>query len=348
MPARLIAISDIHGCLAALRTILDAVKPESDDTIVALGDYIDRGPDSRGVIDCLIKLQSSCNLVPLLGNHDAMLIDVCSGREDLLADWLLFGGNATLSSYGVLRPDKIPQNHIAFLEDCLLYYETEKHVFLHATYDPALPLDRQTLQSLLWDKLRPAPPGPHCSGKTVIVGHTAQRTRRNPGPGLPQVHRHLLLRRRLAHGPGRHIRPNLAGRQVRKTPGLNRMRFRDRPFCVRLARGAPCAAWSLPMTLTALHQLEPRYRLEQATITLAPCFALGASYYETSRHVAEHLAKTACGFLMMVKKMRTTGRRQQKQDCLAASVRELTNYAAGVKLNLTIWPRGRPRKVGKK
>ena len=175
MPARLIAISDIHGCLAALRAILDAVKPVSDDTIVALGDYIDRGPDSRGVIECLIKLQSSCNLIPLLGNHDAMLVDICSGREDLLPDWLLFGGNATLSSYGLTKPDAIPQNHVAFLEDCLLYYETEKHIFLHATYDPALPLERQTLQMLLWDKIRPVPPGPHCSGKTVIVGHTAQR-----------------------------------------------------------------------------------------------------------------------------------------------------------------------------
>jgi serine/threonine protein phosphatase 1 len=175
MPARLIAIGDIHGCSAALRTILDAIEPQSDDTIVTLGDYIDRGPDSRGVIDCLLQLQSSCNLVPLLGNHDEMLIDIYNGREDLLGDWLLFGGEATLSSYGTSKPEKIPQNHIEFLEDCLLYHETEKYIFLHATYDPALPLERQTVQMLLWNKIRPTPPGPHCSGKTVIVGHTAQR-----------------------------------------------------------------------------------------------------------------------------------------------------------------------------
>jgi serine/threonine protein phosphatase 1 len=176
MPARLIAIGDIHGCLAALRTILDAVAPGSDDTIVTLGDYIDRGPDSRGTIDSLIQLQSSCRLVPLLGNHDVMLIDILNGQPDLLDDWLLFGGSATLMSYGTIKPETIPQNHIEFLENCPLYYETEKHIFLHGTYDPKLPLDRQTLQALLWDKIRPTPPGPHCSGKTVIVGHTAQRS----------------------------------------------------------------------------------------------------------------------------------------------------------------------------
>ena len=71
MPARLIAIGDIHGCLAALLSILDAIKPTGEDTIVTLGDYIDRGPDSRGVIDCLIQIAIfDCHLVPLLGNHD--------------------------------------------------------------------------------------------------------------------------------------------------------------------------------------------------------------------------------------------------------------------------------------
>jgi serine/threonine protein phosphatase 1 len=176
MPARLIAIGDIHGCLAALRTILDAIAPGSDDTIVTLGDYVDRGPDSRGVIDCLMHIQSYCHLVPLLGNHDELLIDIRNGRSELIADWLLFGGDATLMSYGTKRPEDIPSDHIEFLENCMLYFETEKHLFLHGTYDPALPIERQSLQTLLWDKIRPTPPGPHCSGKTVIVGHTAQRT----------------------------------------------------------------------------------------------------------------------------------------------------------------------------
>jgi serine/threonine protein phosphatase 1 len=175
MPTRLIAISDIHGCLPALESVLKMVSPARDDTIVTLGDYVDRGPDSRGVIERLIGLQGACNLVPLLGNHDEMLIDIYNGRADLLGDWLSFGGDATLASYGTSRPEAIPENHIEFLEDCLLYYETGKHIFLHGTYDPALPMERQKSKTLLWDKIRPVPPGPHCSGKTMIVGHTAQR-----------------------------------------------------------------------------------------------------------------------------------------------------------------------------
>jgi serine/threonine protein phosphatase 1 len=175
MTARLIAIGDMHGCLAALQSILKAIAPGRDDTIVTMGDYVDRGPDSRGVIDNLINLQFSCHLVPLLGNHDELLLDICNGQYELIADWLLFGGSATLTSYRTLLPEEIPHKHIEFLNNCLLYYETDRYIFLHATYDPALPMDRQKSQTLLWDKIRPVPPGPHFSGKTVIVGHTAQR-----------------------------------------------------------------------------------------------------------------------------------------------------------------------------
>ncbi len=175
MPARLIAIGDIHGCLAALRTILDAIEPEVEDTIVTLGDYIDRGPNSMDVMERMLQIQSSCRLVPLLGNHDEMLINIVNGQNELFADWLLFGGNATLMSYGSLKVAIIPEEHIDFLQSCRLYYETDQYIFLHGAYDPALPMERQDSETLLWGKLRPTPPEPHCSGKTVIVGHTAQR-----------------------------------------------------------------------------------------------------------------------------------------------------------------------------
>ena len=100
MTPRTIAIGDIHGCSAALDALLDAIRPRPEDTIVTLGDYIDRGPDSRGVLDRLIDLGRRCRLVPLLGNHDQMLLDVRSGKYPIY--WLLdIGGHG---DPGLLRP----------------------------------------------------------------------------------------------------------------------------------------------------------------------------------------------------------------------------------------------------
>jgi len=175
MLGRLIAIGDLHGCLAALDAILEHVAPQADDTIVTLGDYIDRGPDSRGVIARLLELRTACRLTPLLGNHDDILLDICQGAEELMGDWLTFGGEQTLASYQTMKPHKIPADHIEFLESCTLMHETERHFFTHGSYDPRLPLDEQNPRLLLWGKLRPTPPGPHPSGKIAIVGHTAQR-----------------------------------------------------------------------------------------------------------------------------------------------------------------------------
>src|SRR5918994_272072 len=99
MPARTIAIGDIHGCSAALAALIEAIAPRPEDVVVPLGDYIDRGPDSRGVLDLMIDLGWRCRLVPLLGNHDQMLLDVRAGRYPI--SWLLdMGGAATLASYG--------------------------------------------------------------------------------------------------------------------------------------------------------------------------------------------------------------------------------------------------------
>jgi serine/threonine protein phosphatase 1 len=175
MPERLIAIGDIHGCLAALTAILEKIAPQPDDVLVTLGDYVDRGPDSRGVLELLIELQTKCRLVPLLGNHDEIFLSVCEGEDDLLDDWLCFGGEATLASYKTSRPSKTPEPHLEFIRNCALLFESERHFFTHGSYDPIVPLDQQSPRIMLWGKMRPDPPGPHCSGKIAIVGHTAQR-----------------------------------------------------------------------------------------------------------------------------------------------------------------------------
>ncbi|MHC4404655.1 MAG: metallophosphoesterase, partial [Planctomycetota bacterium] len=76
MPGRIIAIGDIHGHSRALATILESVDPQPEDTIVPLGDYCDRGPDTRGVLNQLIELGERCRVVPILGKHDEMLLEI--------------------------------------------------------------------------------------------------------------------------------------------------------------------------------------------------------------------------------------------------------------------------------
>lgn len=171
---RLFAIGDVHGCSTALRALIEAINPQPEDTIVTLGDYIDWGPDSRGVIDLLIGLSGRCNLVPLLGNHEEMLLSaVESGSE--LRYWLQFGGEETLNSYQYDGGrDMIPEKHVHFIRSCRDYFETSTHIFAHANYDDRLPMDRIGGTKLRWEHIDIHDQRPHYSGKTVVVGHTPQ------------------------------------------------------------------------------------------------------------------------------------------------------------------------------
>jgi serine/threonine protein phosphatase 1 len=178
---RLLAIGDIHGCSRALAKVLDAVAPAAEDTLIALGDYVDRGPDSRGVLDVLTDLYAQGRLIPLRGNHDQMMLDSahdCTYQEM----WLACGGKETLASYGVtagspVALDAIPDKHWDFLEEALLdWYETDQHFFVHANAYPDLELAEQPNYMLFWEKLYQ--PCVHVSGKIMICGHTKQRTGR--------------------------------------------------------------------------------------------------------------------------------------------------------------------------
>ncbi|MDY0165684.1 MAG: metallophosphoesterase family protein [Thermoguttaceae bacterium] len=174
MLPRTIAIGDIHGYSAALRAVLAAIEPCARDTIVTLGDYVDRGPDSRGVLDTLIELSGRCRLVPLLGNHDLLFLSACEGHDELVTGWLAFGGDATLASYGGRLTD-VPPEHLNFLRSCRRCFETPRHFFVHASYLEDKPLAEQPDEVLFWESLRDRQPQRHCSGKTAFVGHTAQK-----------------------------------------------------------------------------------------------------------------------------------------------------------------------------
>ena len=176
MSGRTIAIGDIHGCSKSLAVLLEAVEPQADDILVPLGDYIDRGPDSRGVLDQLIGLGQLCQVQPLLGNHEEIFLSVVTdGASPEL--WLRHGGAATLDSYGFDGDlGVIPPEHLAFLQGCRDYFETPSHFFVHANYLPQVPLSRQPARTMRWATLRERIPGPHLSGKTAVVGHTSDET----------------------------------------------------------------------------------------------------------------------------------------------------------------------------
>ncbi len=172
MTGRLIAIGDIHGCLAALQALWQAIAPEPEDTIVVLGDLVDRGPDSKGVVESLIDYSQRLKVVAIRGNHEEMMLDVVRDKQPPFR-WLQYGGVDTLDSYGFSGDlEVIPPEHMAFFESMLEYYETDDHLFIHANYDPKLPMKDQSATHLRWLKLTDSTPIVHESGKRAIVGHT--------------------------------------------------------------------------------------------------------------------------------------------------------------------------------
>ncbi|HIG73851.1 MAG TPA: serine/threonine protein phosphatase [Bacteroidetes bacterium] len=155
----LYAIGDVHGCRATLDALLDALAPTPEDHLVFVGDYIDRGPDSAGVIERMIQLrrQSLAGTGPrctfLRGNHDQMLLDWTEGDADAYDLWRTNGGVATLVSY----PDhSVPEEHLAFLHSTELAAEVDGFAFVHAGLDPSRPVREQLREPnpdvMLWTR----------------------------------------------------------------------------------------------------------------------------------------------------------------------------------------------------
>jgi serine/threonine protein phosphatase 1 len=172
---RLFAFGDIHGCSTALSTLIEAIDPHPEDTLVILGDFIDCGPDSKGVVEQLIALSNRCRLITLLGNHEEMLLNALESKSEFRY-WMNLGREQTLRSYSPHSTDLvvIPAEHIRFIRGCRDYFETESHIFIHAHYDPDRPMSQLSGTKLRWDLLDLDRFRPHCSGKTVVVGHTPQ------------------------------------------------------------------------------------------------------------------------------------------------------------------------------
>lgn len=183
--ARLLAMGDMHGCATAVQRLVALVGLQPEDTLVTLGDYTGKGPESRQVLDWLIHQQKRCRLVPLCGNHDLLMLHARKSRK-AYRRWLNAGGGETLASYGKKGRkgptiDDVPRKHWRFLEQSLLpIFITEHYIFVHANIAPKVSLKTQPAHMLFWKKLRA--PVRHYSGKVMICGHTSQKS------GLPNVY----------------------------------------------------------------------------------------------------------------------------------------------------------------
>jgi serine/threonine protein phosphatase 1 len=179
--ARTFVIGDIHGCVDEIDRLLDALALTTADTVVFLGDYIDRGPSPKGVIDRLLRLRhEGPRCVFLRGNHEDMFLAFL-GEHGAFGDaFLANGGGSTLHSYnlhgefGQLRADQLPPEHLEFLRSLQMQHEAGAFLCVHAGLNPARPLAAQREEDLLWIRDEFIC-NPHLFPFTVLFGHTPQR-----------------------------------------------------------------------------------------------------------------------------------------------------------------------------
>ncbi len=157
--SRTYAIPDLHGRLDLLDRAIDAIARHAGgmaSTVITLGDYVDRGPRSRQVIERLVDwTPGGWKVVNLKGNHEAMMCAVCENRAEL-DWWIKNGGGETLASYDQrpVLPDlrAIPADHLDWIGNLPLLHVDRHRVFVHAAVDPKLPLERQNEETLLWKR----------------------------------------------------------------------------------------------------------------------------------------------------------------------------------------------------
>jgi serine/threonine protein phosphatase 1 len=172
---KIYAVGDIHGCFDKLMALMDKIDIDFEsDTLVFLGDYIDRGPQSFEVVEYLadLKIRYS-STVYLKGNHEEMLEKYLSGEDRLT--YLVNGGQQTLESY-MNRPREegeppIPRKHLDFFKSLKIFYETENYIFVHAGLKNKVTIENQKTEDLLWIRKRFIE-SKYDFGKMVVFGHT--------------------------------------------------------------------------------------------------------------------------------------------------------------------------------
>ena len=172
MSGRIFAIGDIHGCFGQLRTLVDEIiKPGKDDKLIFLGDYIDRGEQTKEVIDFIIDLtERGYDIVPLMGNHEAMLLDALENNENMWI-WFQNGGYETVRSFGLRSINDLDKHYVSFFRALRFYFPLDNFLFVHAGFSDELHDPFEDRHTMVWTR-NEVYNNPLLKDKIIIHGHT--------------------------------------------------------------------------------------------------------------------------------------------------------------------------------
>ena len=174
-------IPDIHGCAKTLKVLLEnMLKVTKHDQLYFLGDYIDRGPDGKGVLDYLMHLQiEEYNVHFLKGNHEDMCVKayeadhkkkLFGGKHAEQKEWEAVGAKETLNSFGVKHPREIPLQYIEWMRNCIPYIELEEYILVHAGLNFQIKDPFEDTRSMMWTRHFKVDYS-KSHGKKIIHGH---------------------------------------------------------------------------------------------------------------------------------------------------------------------------------
>lgn len=168
---RLFAIGDIHGCINPFNDLLEKISLTKEDKLILLGDYIDRGPNSKAVLDKIIELkQLGFNITPLLGNHEIMLLRAIESTK-YFDMWMLNGGWTTLENFKCTNPNEIPEKYKSLISDMPYFLKFNNYLFVHAGFNDSIDDPFTDLESMLWIRKTEYTPQ-FIQENTIVHGHT--------------------------------------------------------------------------------------------------------------------------------------------------------------------------------
>ena len=169
------AIGDIHGGSKTFRALLDTLSLKHSDSLYLMGDYVDRGNDSKGVLDIILQLMDAgYDVRPIRGNHDDMMLRTFTGvHDDYSWHWIKCWGPLTLASFGIEAIEHVPARYLTLLDSLPTILMEDDFIFVHAALDMSLddPISQTPETEMLWGEIMDEKPK-NIGGRTLVTGHT--------------------------------------------------------------------------------------------------------------------------------------------------------------------------------